>query len=243
MNSRLANQLLDLVDLAQRGLGGAVTIEDLAEIRRLDDRAAARMALFRLRKLLGPAGLSIESVPVETAPGEVGQVFRPFRLEADWPAVLAWAQARLDERAEKDARPAQVEPKAPLRPGDLVDGKALAEAYRKDFAPPVEVNLVARLFGIGVERARRILGALYRVGRVGPPRVEERTDPTEARRLVLAGEPAWRVAQALRCSLRSAQGFARRVWGEVKQGARGVVTPRREPPDAAREEPPPGSKS
>ena len=194
MNSRLAEQLLDLVDLAQRGLGGSVTIEDLAEIRRLDDRAAARMALFRLRKLLGPAGLSIESVPVETVPGEVGQVFRPFRLEADWAAILEWAQARLDERAERETRPTRIESKAPLRPGDLVDGKALAAAYRQDFAPPVEVNLVARLFGIGWRRAARILGALYRAGRVGPPRVDERTDPAEARRLVLAGEPAWRVA-------------------------------------------------
>lgn len=242
MNSRLAEQLLDLVDLAQRGLGGSVTIEDLAEIRRLDDRAAARMVLFRLRKLLGPHGLSIESVPVETVPGEVGQVFRPFRLEADWAAILEWAQARLDERADREGSgPPASAPS--LRPGDLVDGKALAAAYRKDLAPPVEVNLVARLFGIGVERARRILGALYRAGRVGPPRVDERTDPAEARRLVLAGEPAWRVAQALRCSLRSAQRFTRRVWVEVRQGVRDVAGPHRGQPDAAGEEPPQGSKS
>lgn len=224
--------LYALVELGRAALSGPVSLGDLGRAYGLGRPGSRRMALLRLRAFLRSHGFEITTWQ---DPDTRGQREPLVELQADWVALEAWAHAQLDE-VEVDPED-ELTVREALKAGDLVDGKALAAAYRPESDTPLGVNLVAKLFGIGRERAARILGPLYR-RRGTRPRVEERSDPTEARRLALERAPVWKVARALGCSWSGARSFTRRVWVEVRQGARDVVAPRL--PPAPPPEPSPG---
>ena len=229
--------LYALVELGRAALSGPVSLGDLGRAYGLGRPGSRRMALLRLRAFLRGHGFEITTWQ---DPDTRGQREPHVELRADWVAIEAWAHAQLDRvEANPEDEPSVGEA---LKAGDLVDGKALADAYRGESDTPLGVKLASRLFGIGFERARRILGPVYR-WRGSSPKVEERTDPTEARRLALAGAPVWKVARALGCSWSGARSFTRRVWVEVRQGARDVVAPRRPPapPPKPGPSPPPES--
>lgn len=217
--------LLHLVELARAWadrVPHAVLLADLGRIRGDGGATAAtRMAATRLRRWASARGQVIAYAEDEAGRGTLEA--------ADWRGLGRWAHAELDALWLAREREAM----APPEPGQVIDRAALLADYRKEDGTTLSVDMVARLHGCGVEKARAILGPELRRA-LGSVPVEERVPPSaraEARRLVIEGERPFGVARALRCSYEGARRFARRVWVEVRQASRNAALgPRDAPP-------------